>query len=82
MLKEELKHIDNSDDAVKKTGISVGVVLVLISMLCLMSKYVRLTVVLNDKSTWNKQRLYARLKQIYKLIKPKSYSFAFNLSSP
>jgi hypothetical protein len=33
MLKEELKHIDNSDEAVKKTGISVGVVLILISLL-------------------------------------------------
>jgi hypothetical protein len=33
MLKEELKYIDQSDEAVKKTGISVGVVLVLISML-------------------------------------------------
>ena len=33
MLKEELKHIDNSNEAVKKTGISVGVVLILISLL-------------------------------------------------
>jgi hypothetical protein len=33
MLKEELKHIDNSAEAVKKTGISVGVVLILISLL-------------------------------------------------
>jgi multisubunit Na+/H+ antiporter MnhG subunit len=33
MLKEELKHIDNSDEAVKKTGITVGVVLILISLL-------------------------------------------------
>ncbi len=33
MLKEELKHIDNSDAAVKKTGITVGVVLILISLL-------------------------------------------------
>jgi hypothetical protein len=33
MLKEELKHIDNSDKAVKKTGLTVGVVLILISML-------------------------------------------------
>jgi len=33
MLKEEIKYIDKSDEAVKKTGISVGVVLVLISML-------------------------------------------------
>ncbi len=33
MLKEEFKHIDNSDEAVKKTGLTVGVVLILISML-------------------------------------------------
>jgi hypothetical protein len=33
MLKEELKHIDNSDEAVKKTGVSVGIVLILISLL-------------------------------------------------
>jgi hypothetical protein len=33
MLKEELKHIDNSDEVVKKTGITVGVVLILISLL-------------------------------------------------
>ena len=33
MLKEELKHIDSSDSAVKKTGLTVGVVLVLISLL-------------------------------------------------
>lgn len=33
MLKEEIKHIDNSDSAVKKTGITVGVVLILISLL-------------------------------------------------
>lgn len=33
MLKEELKHIDKSDEAVKKTGITVGVVLILISLL-------------------------------------------------
>jgi hypothetical protein len=33
MLKEELKHIDNSDNAVKKTGLTVGVVLILISLL-------------------------------------------------
>lgn len=33
MLKEELKHIDKSDEAVKKTGLTVGVVLILISML-------------------------------------------------
>ena len=30
---EELKHIDSSDKAVKKTGISVGIVLILISLL-------------------------------------------------
>ncbi len=33
MLKEELKHIDSSDKAVKKTGISLGIVLILISLL-------------------------------------------------
>lgn len=33
MLKEELKHIDKSDEAVKKTGLTVGVVLILISLL-------------------------------------------------
>lgn len=33
MLKEELKHIDKSDEAVKKTGLIVGVVLILISLL-------------------------------------------------
>lgn len=33
MLKDELKFIDKSDEAVKKTGISVGVVLILISLL-------------------------------------------------
>jgi hypothetical protein len=33
MLKEELKHIDTSDAAVKKTGLTVGIVLILISML-------------------------------------------------
>ena len=33
MLKEEIKFIDKSDEAVKKTGISVGVVLILISLL-------------------------------------------------
>ena len=32
MLKEEIKHIDNSDSAVKKTGLTVGVVLILISL--------------------------------------------------
>jgi len=30
---EELKHIDSSDKAVKKTGITVGTVLILISLL-------------------------------------------------
>ncbi len=30
---EELKHIDSSDKAVKKTGITVGIVLILISLL-------------------------------------------------
>jgi hypothetical protein len=33
MLKDELKFIDKSDEAVKKTGISVGIVLILISLL-------------------------------------------------
>jgi hypothetical protein len=33
MLKEEIKHIDSSDSAVKKTGLTVGVVLILISLL-------------------------------------------------
>lgn len=33
MLKEELKHIDSSDEAVKKTGLIVGVVLILVSLL-------------------------------------------------
>lgn len=33
MLKEELKHIDSSDSAVKKTGLTIGVVLILISLL-------------------------------------------------
>lgn len=33
MLKEELKHIDQSNEAVKKTGLTVGVVLILISLL-------------------------------------------------
>lgn len=31
MLKEELKYIDLSDKAVKKTGITVGIVLIIIS---------------------------------------------------
>jgi hypothetical protein len=33
MLKEELKHIDISDKAVKKTGLTIGVVLILVSLL-------------------------------------------------
>jgi len=33
MLIEELKHIDKSDSAVKKTGLTVGIVLIIISML-------------------------------------------------
>lgn len=33
MLKDELKHIDISDEAVKKTGLTVGIVLILISLL-------------------------------------------------
>jgi hypothetical protein len=33
MLKDELKLIDNSDEAVKKTGLTVGMVLIIISML-------------------------------------------------
>uniref|UniRef100_A0A7V3E7M5 SxtJ n=1 Tax=Ignavibacterium album TaxID=591197 RepID=A0A7V3E7M5_9BACT len=33
MLKEELKHIDASEKSVKKTGITVGVVLILISFI-------------------------------------------------
>lgn len=33
MLKEELKHIDTSEKAVKKTGITVGIVLVAISFI-------------------------------------------------
>jgi hypothetical protein len=33
MLKEELKHIDHSDKAVKKTGLTIGVVLIVISFL-------------------------------------------------
>jgi hypothetical protein len=33
MLKEEIKFIDKSDEAVKKTGLTVGVVLILISLL-------------------------------------------------
>lgn len=33
MFKEELKFIDKSDKAVKKTGITVGVVLILLSLL-------------------------------------------------
>jgi hypothetical protein len=33
MLKEELKHIDTSEKAVKKTGITVGLVLIIISFI-------------------------------------------------
>ncbi|MEP0860393.1 MAG: hypothetical protein HRF52_03030 [Ignavibacterium sp.] len=33
MLKEELKHIDTSEKAVKKTGITVGIVLIAISFI-------------------------------------------------
>jgi len=33
MLKEELKHIDISDKAVKKTGLTIGAVLILVSLL-------------------------------------------------
>ena len=33
MLKDELKLIDKSDEAVKKTGLTVGVVLILVSLL-------------------------------------------------
>ncbi|MBI5660765.1 MAG: ECF transporter S component [Ignavibacterium album] len=33
MLKEELKHIDTSEKSVKKTGITVGIVLILISFI-------------------------------------------------
>lgn len=33
MLKEELKHIDTSEKSVKKTGITVGAVLILISFI-------------------------------------------------
>ena len=33
MLKDELKYIDQSDEAVKKTGLSLGVVLILIAFL-------------------------------------------------
>ncbi len=33
MLKDELKYIDRSDEAVKKTGLTVGVVLIFISLL-------------------------------------------------
>lgn len=32
MLKEEIKYIDKSDEAVKKTGLTIGVVLILISL--------------------------------------------------
>jgi len=33
MLKEEFKHIDTSDKSVKKTGVTVGIVLIAISFL-------------------------------------------------
>lgn len=33
MLKEELKHIDTSEKSVKKTGITVGIVLIVISFI-------------------------------------------------
>ncbi|MEJ5263305.1 MAG: hypothetical protein WHT45_11530 [Ignavibacterium sp.] len=33
MLKEEFKHIDTSDKAVRKTGVTVGIVLIAISFL-------------------------------------------------
>lgn len=33
MLIEELEHINKSDEAVKKTGLTVGIVLIIISML-------------------------------------------------
>ncbi len=33
MLKEELKHIDTSEKSVKKTGITVGIVLIIISFI-------------------------------------------------
>ncbi|MBK7631348.1 MAG: hypothetical protein IPJ23_11730 [Ignavibacteriales bacterium] len=33
MLKEEFKNIDGSDSAVKKTGLTVGIVLIIISLL-------------------------------------------------
>jgi hypothetical protein len=33
MLKDELKFIDKSDEAVKKTGLTIGVVLILVSLL-------------------------------------------------
>ena len=33
MLKEEIKYIDKSDEAVKKTGLTLGVVLILVSLL-------------------------------------------------
>lgn len=35
MLKEELKHIDTSEQSVKKTGITVGIVLIAISFIFL-----------------------------------------------
>jgi len=33
MLKEELKHIDTSYQAVKKTGITLGIILIIISLI-------------------------------------------------
>ncbi|HMN48908.1 MAG TPA: SxtJ family membrane protein [Ignavibacteriaceae bacterium] len=33
MLIEEIKHIDSSNEAVKKTGLTVGIVLILVSLL-------------------------------------------------
>ncbi|WP_337873451.1 hypothetical protein [Ignavibacterium sp.] len=33
MLKEEFKHIDSTDKAVKKTGVTVGIVLIVISFI-------------------------------------------------
>lgn len=33
MLKDEIQYIDKSDKAVKKTGLTVGIVLIIISML-------------------------------------------------
>ncbi len=33
MLKEEIKHIDNSENAVKKTAVTVGIVLLIITFI-------------------------------------------------